>query len=111
MEKYKLKKHRDTKHSEHKNKSATFFKQHTRQYALQQQPFEQLIAARSDQPLVISSLKIAHVFISQKKPFILAESVVKPCLEIVAQEIHKGATAVTKVQSWHCPIISCRGDV
>ena len=35
---------------------------------------------------------------SQKKPFTLAESVVKPCLEIVAQEIHGGATAVTKVQ-------------
>ena len=35
---------------------------------------------------------------SQKKPFTLAESVVKPCLEIVAQEIHGGATAVTTVQ-------------
>ena len=98
MEKYKLKRHRDTKHSEHKNKSATFFKQQTRQYALQQQRFEQLMVAPSDQPLVITSLKIAHVLMSQKKPFTLAESVVKPCLEIVAQEIHGGATAVTKVQ-------------
>ena len=98
MEKYELKRHRDTKHSEHKNKSATFFKQQTRQYALQQQQFEQLMVARSDQPLVISLLKIAHVIISQKKPFISAESVVKPCLEIVAHEIHGGVTAVTKVQ-------------
>ena len=56
------------------------------------------MVARSDQPLIISSLKIAHVFMSQKKPFILAESVVKPCLEIVAQKIHAGATAVIKVQ-------------
>ena len=56
------------------------------------------MVARSDQPLVIASLKIAHVLMSQKKPFTLAESVVKPCLEIVAQEIHGGATAVTKVQ-------------
>ena len=100
MEKYKLKRHRDTKHSEHKNKSATFFKQQTRQYAPQQQRFEQLMVARSDQPLVITSLKIAHVLVSQKKPFILAESVVvKPCLEIVAQEIYGGATAVTKIQA------------
>ena len=98
MEKYKLKRHRDTKHSEHKNKSATFFKQQTRQYALQQQEFEQLMAARADQPLDISSLKIAHVLMSQKKPFTLAESLVKLCLEIAAQEIHGGATAVTKVQ-------------
>ena len=98
MEKYKLKRHRDTKHSEHKNKSATFFKQQTRQYALQQQRFEQLMVARSDQPLVITSLKIAHVLMSQMKPFTLAESVAKPCLEIVAQEIHGGTMAVTKVQ-------------
>ena len=97
-EKYKLKRHRDAKHFEHKNKLATFFKQQTRQYALQQERFEQLLVARSDQPLVITSLKIAHVLMSQKKPFTLAESVVKPCLEIVAQEIHGGATAVTKVQ-------------
>ena len=98
MEKYRLKRHRDTKHSEHKNKSATFFKQQTRQYAVQQQRFELLMVARSDQPLVITSLKIAHVLMSQKKPFTLSESVVKPCLEIVAQEIHGGARAVTKVQ-------------
>ena len=62
MEKYKLKTHRVTKHFEHKNKSATFFKQQTRQCALQQQQqFEQLIVARSDQPLVISSLKISGI--------------------------------------------------
>ena len=35
---------------------------------------------------------------SQKKPFTLAVSVVNPCLEIVAQEIHGGTTAVAKVQ-------------
>ena len=52
----------------------------------------------SNQLLVISSLKIAHVLMSQKKPFVLAESVVKPCLQIVAQEIHEGGMAVTKVQ-------------
>ena len=56
------------------------------------------MVARSNQPLVISSLKIADVLMPQRKPFTLAESVVKPCLEIVAQEIHGGATAVTKVQ-------------
>ena len=95
MKKCKLKRYRDTKHSEHKNKSATFFKQQTQQYALQQQRFEQLMVARSDQPLVITSLKIAHVLMFQKMPFTLAESVVKPCLEIVAQEIHGGATVVT----------------
>ena len=98
MEKYKLKRHRGNKHSKHKNKSATFFKQQTRQYAVQQQRFEQLIWARFDQPLVITSLKIGHVRMSQKKPFTLAESVVKPCLEIIAQEIYGGATAVTEVQ-------------
>ena len=67
MEKYKLKRHRDTKHSEHKNKSATFFKQQTRQYTVQQQRFEQLMVVRSD--LVITSLEIAHVLMSQNKPF------------------------------------------
>ena len=66
MEKYKLKRHRDTKHSEHKNKSATFFKQQTRQYALQQQRFEQLMVARSDQPLVITSLKNSCPYVSKE---------------------------------------------
>ena len=51
------------------------------------------MVARSDQPLAITSLKIAHVFMSQKKPFTLAESVVKPCLEIVVREIHGRATS------------------
>ena len=86
MEKYKLKKYRDIKHSNHKNKSASFFKQQTRQFAEQKHHFEQLIVTHSDQPLVVSSLKIAHDFISQRKPFTLAENVVKPSLEIVAQE-------------------------
>ena len=56
------------------------------------------MVARSDQSLVMSSLKIAHVLMSQKKPSILVESIVKPCLAIVAQEIYGGATTVTKVQ-------------
>ena len=98
MEKHKLKRHRDTKHSEHKNKSVSFFKQQTQHFAEQQQQFEHLMMARSDQPLVVSSLKIAHILMSQRKPFTLAESVIKPCLEIAAQEIHGGATAVATVQ-------------
>ena len=97
MEKYKLKKHRDTKHSDHKNKSASFFKQQTRQFAEQKHHFEQFMVARSNQPLVVSSLKITHVFMSQRKPFALAKSVAKPCLKIVAQEIHGGTTAAAKV--------------
>lgn len=39
-----------------------------------------------------------HNLISCKKSFTLAESVIKPCLEIAVLEIHGGATAVTKVQ-------------
>ena len=56
------------------------------------------MVARSDQPLVVSSLKIAHILMPQRKPFTLAESVVKPCQEIAAQEIHGGAMAEAKVQ-------------
>ena len=83
MEKHKLKRRRDTKHSEHKNKSASFFEQQTRQFAEQQHQLEQLMVARSNQPLVVSSLKIAHVLMSQRKPFTLTESAVKPCLDRV----------------------------
>ena len=79
MEKFKLNRRRDTKHSDHKNKLASFFKYQTRQFAEQKHQFEQLMVARADQPFGVSSLKIAHVLMSQRKPLTLTESVIKRC--------------------------------
>ena len=52
---------------------------------------------KPSQGLVISSFKIAHQLMVAKKPFTLAENVIKPCLEIVARELHGGA-AETEVK-------------
>jgi len=49
------------------------------------------MAAFSDQHLVLSSL-ITHVHMSTRKSFTLAESVMKPCMETAAREIHGGTT-------------------
>ena len=90
MKYYELKMHKDTKHSEQRNKSGSFFKQKKRQFAEQQQKFKQLMVAHFDLTLVILSVKIAHVLVSQIKPFTLAKNIVKPCLEILVQKIHAG---------------------
>jgi len=47
------------------------------------------MVAPSDQRLELSSL-IAHVHVSARKSFTQAESVMKPCMEIAAREIHGG---------------------
>ena len=58
----KPKRHTDTKQSPRMNKSASFSKQQTRQFAEQQQQFKQTTVTRYDKPLLIILLKIAHVF-------------------------------------------------
>ena len=98
MKYYELKMHNDTKDFEYSNKSGLFFKQQKRQFAEQQQKFKQLMVAHFDQTLVMLSLKITHVLMSQKKPLTLAKNILKPCLKILVQNIYGGATAVTKVQ-------------
>ena len=57
------------------------------------------MVARSAQPLVTLSLKLAHVLISQRNPFTLAEDVMKPCLKTAAQEVHEETSAVIKVHN------------
>jgi len=44
-------------HPEPKNESASFFKRKTRPFVEQQRQFQQLMAAPSDQRIVLSSLK------------------------------------------------------
>ena len=51
-----------------------------------------------DHPLVICGLNIAHILMQEKKVFTLAETVIKPCLEIVAKHVHGGDVAVSEVK-------------
>ena len=58
-----------------------------------------------DQRLVASSL-IAHDHMSARKSFTLAESVIKPCMEIATREIHGGtigcnSSAKTAIVQYH----------
>jgi len=75
VEKRKMKRHRDNKHPEHKNKLVSFFKRQIRQFVEQQRQFQQLIVATPDQQIEWSSLKVAHVLTSAWKPFTLTESI------------------------------------
>ena len=68
-----------------------FFKQQTKNFVQQQQTFKNIMTPKPSQGLVISSFKIAHQLMVAKKPFTLAENVIKPCLMIVARELHGGA--------------------
>ena len=97
LDKNKLKRHRDTVHAEHCNKSVDIFKQQTKNFVQQQQTFKNIMTPKTSQGLVVSSFKIAHQLMVAKKPFTLAENVIKPCLEIVARELHGGA-AKTEVK-------------
>ena len=48
--------------------------------------------------LLLSSFQIAHVLMQQRKPYTEAESVIKPCLKIVANLLHGGKIALERVQ-------------
>jgi len=50
----------------------------------------------SDQLLVFSSL-ITHDHMSARKSFTLAESIMKPCMEIAAREIPGGTSGCTLI--------------
>lgn len=94
----KLKTHLTAKHGEHKNKSQAFFIKQREHFEETQQRFEKSMAHPSaDNAIVKTTLEIAAVIMKEKKSFLLAESVVQPCLEIAAKNLH-GNEAVRQVR-------------
>ena len=96
----KLRNHLQTKHAIHQNKSVQFFKKQHDYLYNQQSALKSLVrnTSANTKPLLFSSFQIAHVLMQQKKPYSEAESVIKPCLKIVANLCHGGKQAVDKVE-------------
>ena len=96
----KLRNHLENKHGIHRNKSEQFFKKQHDSLCKQQTAVQRLVVNNSanKNALLLSSFQIAHVLMQQKKPYTEAESVIKPCLKIVANLLHGGQNALEKVQ-------------
>ena len=47
--------------------------------------------------IIIIRIILAHVLMAEKRSYTEAESVVKPCLEIVANLLHRGKQSVNEV--------------
>ena len=96
----KLRNHLENKHAIHRNKSEQFFKKQYDYLCKQKIAVQRLVINNlaNKNALLESSFQIAHVLMQQKKPYTEAESVIKPCLKIVANLLHGGQNALEKVQ-------------
>ena len=96
----KLCNHLENKHSIHRNKSEQFLKKQYDYLCKQKIALQSLVLNNSynKNALLLSSFEIAHVLMQQRKPYTEAESVIKPCLKIIANLLHGGKNALKKVQ-------------
>ena len=96
----KLRNYLENKHSIHRNKSEQFFKKQYDYLCKQKTALQSLVINNSynKNDLLLSSFQRAHVLMQQRKPSTEAESVIKPCLKIVANLLHGGKNGLEKVQ-------------
>ena len=61
-------------------------------------------AVKTEQDLLLTSYRLSHHIFKTKKPFTLGEKVIKPALQIVAEQLLDNATEVSKHTSfrYHC---------
>jgi len=97
---WKLRSHWQNKRGVDQNKSPQFFKQQ-HEYLCKQQNFlhsSVVNDSASKKPLLLSSFHIARMLIKQKETFYEAESVIDPCLKVVANLLHSGKHAVDELE-------------
>ena len=85
----KVQKHLEKQHPGHKNKSESFFEAQHVQF-LQFRKTMDVATRPVDRPFVICGLNIAHILMQEKNAFTLAETVIKPCLEVAAKKFTVG---------------------
>ena len=92
-----LQKHLKTQHLNHQNKSKVFFEASLHNKKKQVSLLQSEVKGEN-KDLVLAFLKMVHIVIKRKRPYTELESVVLPCLEIAADILHGGKTAVSKVK-------------
>ena len=81
----KLQRHLETNHSAYATKTISFFK-HMKS-CVHKQKVSFLGAVKTNPDLLLTSYRLSYHILKTKKPFTLAEEVIKPALQIVAEEL------------------------
>ena len=81
----KLQRHLEVNHAAYETKTISFFKHMKSSVRKQKDSF--LGAVKTDQDLLLTSYQLSHHILKTKKPFTLGEKVIKPALQIVAEQL------------------------
>jgi len=81
----KLQRHLEADHPAHVTKTLSYFK--NMKSSVRKQTHSFLGAVKTDQDLLLTSYRLSHHVLKTKKPFTLAEEVIKPELQIVAEQL------------------------
>ena len=81
----KLQRHLEANHAVYKTKIISFFKHMKSSICKQKDSF--LGAVKTNQDLLLTSYRLLHHILKTKKPFTLGEEVIKPALQIVAEQL------------------------
>ena len=81
----KFQRHLEANHAAYETKIISFFEHMKSSVCKQKDSF--LGAVKTDQDLLLTSYRLSHHFLKTKKPFTLGEKVIKPALQIVAEQL------------------------
>ena len=81
----KLQRHLEANHPAYETKTISYFKHMKSSVRKQKDSF--LGAVKTDQDLLLTSYRLSHYILKTKKPFTLGEEVIKPALQIVAEQL------------------------
>ena len=81
----KLQRHLEANHPAYETKTISYFKHMKSSVHKQKDSF--LGAVKTDQDLLLTSYRLSHHILKTKKPFTLGEEVIKPALQIVAEQL------------------------
>ena len=81
----KLQRHLEANHAAYETKTISFFKHMKSSVCKQKDLF--LGAVKTDQDLLLTSYRLSHHILKIKKPFTLGEEIIKPALQIVAEQL------------------------
>ena len=83
----KLSRHLSKNHPTLQFKQKSYFQNLKHNKKKESATLENLVAPDRNTPLVLASLRIAHLIAVNKKPFVEAEQIIGPALKIVAEEL------------------------
>ena len=81
----KLQRHLEANHAAYETKTISFFKHMKSSVCKQKDSF--LGAVKTDQDLLLTSYRLSHNIFKTKKPFTLGDEVIKPALQIMAEQL------------------------